>query len=137
MTVAGNPSILLPVQDGPVATCCHLDVCFVYVNCTVDFAAFISVLNYGTSILCVGFYVELPQRTQFMVNGARANYNLTTWLGASTAMAMVMVTTTAMVIATAMVRVMTTVTTMGSVALIIMKAIFRIYLNSHIAFRQC
>jgi hypothetical protein len=29
MTVAGNPAILLPIQDGAVALCCREDVCFV------------------------------------------------------------------------------------------------------------
>ncbi len=82
-TVADNPSILLPVQDGPVATCRHQDVWFVCVNCMVNFAVIILIPNYSMSILRVGFYVKLPQTTRVVVDGVSTNYNLTTWLGAS------------------------------------------------------
>jgi hypothetical protein len=61
-TVANNLSILLPVQDSPVTTCHHQDVCFIHVNCTVDCAALISVPNYSTLILCVGFYTNYPRQ---------------------------------------------------------------------------
>jgi hypothetical protein len=59
-TIAGNPCIPLPVVDDTVATCCHQDVCFVCVNCMVDFSPLISTPNYGTLVLCVGFYAKLP-----------------------------------------------------------------------------
>jgi hypothetical protein len=75
-----DPSILLPVADGPLPTCRQQDVRYVHVSCTIDFARLISIP--GPTVLCVGFYIELPQTTRVMVNGVGANYNLTSWLGA-------------------------------------------------------
>jgi hypothetical protein len=77
---AGNLSILLPIVNGPIATCRHQSVCIVCVNCMVNFAVLISVRNYGRSILRVGFYVKLPQTTWVMVKGNHADYSLTTLL---------------------------------------------------------
>ena len=77
---AVDPSILLPVTNGPLPTCRQPDVRYVRVSCTVDFARLISVP--GPTVLRVGFYVKLPQTTRVMVNGVGANYNLTSWLGA-------------------------------------------------------
>jgi hypothetical protein len=79
-TIAVNPAILLPVTDGPLPACCQQDVRYVRVSCTIDFSRLIAVP--GPTVLCVGFYVELPQTTRVMVNGVNANYNLTSWLGA-------------------------------------------------------
>ncbi len=79
MTVAGNQSILLPIQVSAIADCRKGDVCFVCVTCNIDFTHFISIPTYGTSILRVRFYIKLPQMTVVQVNGAGANYNLTTW----------------------------------------------------------
>jgi hypothetical protein len=36
--VTGNPSILLPVVDGPITTCHYQDIHFVCINCMVNFA---------------------------------------------------------------------------------------------------
>jgi hypothetical protein len=80
-TVADNPSILLPVINGPLNTCCHQDVCYVRVSCTVDYAWLITVP--GPTMLHVAFYIELPQTMRVMVNGVGGNYNLTSWLGAA------------------------------------------------------
>jgi hypothetical protein len=80
-TLAGNLSILLPVVDGAFATCPKEGVRFVRVNCTVDFASLIFIPNYGTLILHVGFHIKLLHSMVVMVNGAGANYNLTTWHG--------------------------------------------------------
>jgi hypothetical protein len=55
-------------------------VCFVQVNCSVAYAPPISLPNYGTSTHCV-IYVELPQMTVAMMNGAGAAYNMMTWHG--------------------------------------------------------
>jgi len=77
---AVDPSILLPVTDGPLPTCHQQDVRYVRVSCTVDFARLISIP--GPTVLRVGFYIELPQTTRVMVNRVGANYNLTSWLGA-------------------------------------------------------
>ncbi len=85
-TVTGNPALLLPVVNGPVATCCQQDVCFVHVTCTIDFTGLVLMPNYGPTTLCVGIYLELPQLTLAMVNGKNQAYNLTTWHGAANLM---------------------------------------------------
>jgi hypothetical protein len=83
MTIVGNPTILLPVLDGPVATCQNEGICFVRVTCTINFASLILIPTYGTSVLCIGFYIKLPQMTVVVVNGGGHNYNLTTWHSAA------------------------------------------------------
>jgi hypothetical protein len=82
-TIAGNPAILLPVQDSAVALCCQQDVCFVHVMCTINFQALITISNPGPMTLRIGFHIELPQTTVAMVNGSSVTYNLTTWHGAA------------------------------------------------------
>ncbi len=79
--VANNPSVLLPVINGPLNTCCHQDVCYVRVSCTIGYARLITVP--GPTMLRVDFYIKLPQTTRVMVNGVGGNYNLTSWLGAA------------------------------------------------------
>jgi hypothetical protein len=80
-TVAGNPSLLLPVIDGPINGCRQQDVRYVRVTCTFDYSRLISVG--GLTMLRVAFYLELPQTTRAMANGIGGNYNLTSWLGAN------------------------------------------------------
>jgi hypothetical protein len=80
-TVADNPSVLLPMINGPLNTCRHQDICYVRVSCTVDYARLLMVP--GLTMLRVAFYIELPQMTRVMVNGIGGNYNLTSWLGAA------------------------------------------------------
>ena len=80
-TVAGNPALLLPVINGPIAACRQQDVRFVRVTCTIDFGGLVTLLDYGPTTLRVGFYLELPQTTAAMTNGAGGVYNLTTWHG--------------------------------------------------------
>ena len=82
-TIVGNPTILLPVQNGAVAGCRQGDVRFVRVNCTIDFSPLITTPRYGMSILCTSFYMKLPQTTVVMQNHRSADYNLTTWHGAA------------------------------------------------------
>jgi hypothetical protein len=82
-TIAGNPALLLPVVNGPVATCCQEDVHFVCVICTINFTGLVLMPNYGPTTLCIGFYLELPQSTVAMVNGINQAYNLTIWHGAA------------------------------------------------------
>ena len=61
-TVAGNPSVLLPLIDGPAATCRKQDIKFVRVRCTLNFGALILLDPYPvTPILRVEYYIELPQ----------------------------------------------------------------------------
>ncbi len=54
-TVAGDPTILLPVQNGAVAGCRQGDVRFVRVDCSIDFTPLITIPGYGTSVLCASF----------------------------------------------------------------------------------
>jgi hypothetical protein len=82
-TDAANPAILLPVVDGALADCLKNDVCFVRVLCTINFSLMVTIPNQVPTVLCVGFYIELPQGTQAMINGAGTAYNLTTWLSAA------------------------------------------------------
>jgi hypothetical protein len=82
-TIAGNPALLLPVINGPVATCYQQDVCFVCVTCTINFTGLVLMPNYGQTTLCIGFYLELPKSTVTMVNGYKQAYNLRMWHGAA------------------------------------------------------
>ncbi len=59
-TIVGNLTILLPVLDGPVATCRNEGIRFVRVTCTVDFASLILTPKHGTLILRIRFYINLP-----------------------------------------------------------------------------
>jgi hypothetical protein len=82
-TVAGNPAVLLPVQDSAVALCHRQDIRFVQVMCTINFHALMSITNPGPMMLRVGFYIVLPQTTVVMTNAGGVAYNLTTWHGAA------------------------------------------------------
>jgi hypothetical protein len=44
-TIVGNAVVLLPVINGPIATCHLQDVCFVRVTCIVNFTGLISIPN--------------------------------------------------------------------------------------------
>jgi hypothetical protein len=79
-TIAGNPAILLPVQDGVAALCCRQGVSFVQVMCTIVHAL-MTIANPGLATLCVRFYIKLPQTTVTMTNAGGVAYNLTTWHG--------------------------------------------------------
>jgi hypothetical protein len=82
-TIASNPAVLLPAQDGAVALCCKQDVRFIRVMCTINFQALITIPNPGPTTLCIEFYIELPQTTVMMVNSNKVAYNLTAWHGAA------------------------------------------------------
>jgi hypothetical protein len=83
-TVAGNAQVLMPVQDGALPTCCKQDVHFVQIQCTLDFANLITINPYPVgSVLQVSYYIELPQASRAMVNGAGAGYTLVSFLGAN------------------------------------------------------
>ena len=82
-TTAGDAAILLPVVDGAYANCRKQDVRFVRVQCTLDFADLITMDAYPVgSVLRVSYYIELPQDTRPMTNGAGNAYTLVTFLGA-------------------------------------------------------
>jgi hypothetical protein len=81
-TAAGNSSVLLPVQNGRLDDC-RKNVKFVRVQSTVNFIN-LNVLNDpGPTILRMEYFIELPQTTVQMTNGAGAAYNLTTFHGTS------------------------------------------------------
>ena len=71
-TVAGNPSFLLPIQNGALANCRQSDVKFVRVQVSVDYTYTMR----GVSPICLDFYVELPQTATPMINRVRNAY---TW----------------------------------------------------------
>jgi hypothetical protein len=49
--------------------------------CNIDFSGFITIPNYGLMILCIVFYLKLPQTTVAMTDSHNVAYNLTTWHG--------------------------------------------------------
>jgi hypothetical protein len=80
-TVAGSPNILLPIVDGPAAICRKPDVKFVRVRCTINFGPLISINPYPvTPVLCVEYYIELPQAIQGVCRG-NINVNIETFMG--------------------------------------------------------
>jgi len=81
-TTAGDAAILLPVINGIYATCRQQDVCFARVQCTLDFADLTTVNPYPVAtVLRMSYYIELPQTSRAMTNGACAAYTLVSFLG--------------------------------------------------------
>ena len=80
-TIAADPTILKPVQNGLLANCRSSDVRFVRLQIALDFADLVTLDPPGNTILRHSYYLELPQTTQAMVNGGGAAYNLTTFHG--------------------------------------------------------
>jgi hypothetical protein len=76
-TIAGNPQVLKPVQNGVVGASRSQDVWFVCVQCTLDFGPLTTVNPYPVSlILRESYYTELPQSSRAMTNGAGGAYTL-------------------------------------------------------------
>ncbi len=82
MTTAADAAILLPVVDGNLANCRRPNVKFVRVQITLNFNSLVSVEPPGITTLQVEYYIELPQMSRAMVNGAGVGYNLVTYHGA-------------------------------------------------------
>ena len=81
-TSAGDPQVVLPVQDGNKAQCRKQDVRFVRVQCTLDFGSLITAHPYPiTPILWVSYYIELPQGSRTMADGRGTAYTLVSFLG--------------------------------------------------------
>jgi hypothetical protein len=80
-TTAADSAVLLPVLDGPVNTCRKQNIRFVRVQLNLDFASLITLDPPGVTVLHVEFYIELPQSSRDMINGAGGAYRLTTFLG--------------------------------------------------------
>jgi hypothetical protein len=46
-TTATNPTILMPVQNDALAACRKLDIRFVRIQCSIDFALLVTIPNPG------------------------------------------------------------------------------------------
>jgi hypothetical protein len=81
-TIAGDPKVLKPVQNGIVGASRSQDVRFVCVQCTLDFGPLTTVNPYPVSpILCVSYYIKLPHSSRAMTNGAGGAYTLISYCG--------------------------------------------------------
>jgi hypothetical protein len=83
MTTAADMAILLPVVNGNLVNCCRPNVKFVRVQITLNFCSLVSIEPPGITTLQVEYYIELPQMSRAMVNGASGGYNLVTYHGAN------------------------------------------------------
>ena len=79
-TDATDSSILLPVIDGAYVTC-RKNVKFVRVQLSVNFIDLVTIDNPGPTTLRSEYFIELPQTTHQLTNGAGSAYNLTTFHG--------------------------------------------------------
>jgi glycine cleavage system regulatory protein len=79
-TDAADAAILLPVVDGAVTDCCK-NVKSVRVQLSISFLDLVTVANLGPTTLRTEYYIELPQTSKPMTNGAGAAYNFTTFHG--------------------------------------------------------
>jgi hypothetical protein len=79
-TDATDSSILLPVIDGAYMTC-RKNVKFVHVQLLVNFIDLVTIDNPGPTTLRSEYFIELPQTTHQLTNGAGTAYNLTTFHG--------------------------------------------------------
>ena len=80
-TVADNPAVLLPIQNGSIADCRAEGVTFVRVSLALDFSDLSTIDPLPACVLRGTYYIELPQGTMQMTNGAGNAYNLTTYTG--------------------------------------------------------
>jgi len=78
-----DSSILLPVIDGAYVTC-HKNVKFVRIQLSVNFIDLVTIDNPGPTTLRSEYFIELPQMTCQLTNGAGSAYNLTTFHGTRT-----------------------------------------------------
>jgi len=86
LTIPGDSSILLPIQDGNIADCRSAGVKFVCVQLELDFANLTIATAHPARhnvVLRGEYYVQLPQSSQNLNNGVGAAYTLTSWLGPS------------------------------------------------------
>ncbi len=79
-TLAANPQVLLPIMNGAVAGCQKQDVKFVCVQCTLNFTTAVGLITIypypASTTICALYYIELPQGSHTLMNGAGAPYNL-------------------------------------------------------------
>jgi len=81
-TDATDSAFLLPVIDGAYVTC-RKNVKFVRVQLSVNSVDLVTAMNPGPTTLRIEYFIELPQTTRQMTNGAGTEYNLTTFHGSS------------------------------------------------------
>ena len=79
-TDATDSSILLPVVDGALNTC-RKNVKIFRVQLSVNFIDLVTIDNPGPTTVRIEFFIELPQTTRQMTNGAGNAYNLTMFHG--------------------------------------------------------
>ena len=82
-TVPGDKSVLLPVQGSNIADCRMPGVKFVRFQLELDFADLtIATVNPDPNVVLRGeYYLQLPQSSRNLVNGANDAYTLTLSLG--------------------------------------------------------
>ncbi len=81
-TMAADPAILLPLQDGPVIDCCKA-IKFVRVQLNLNYAMLANVNPPGPTVLRVTYYIKLPLTLRALVNGNGMQYSITTFIGPS------------------------------------------------------
>jgi hypothetical protein len=83
-TTANDPAVLKPVADGPVDDCRRADVRFVRLQLVLDFRELCTAAAATeNTTLCASYYLELPQETRAVLNGANVARQLTTFMGVS------------------------------------------------------
>jgi hypothetical protein len=86
-TLVADPQVLLPIMNGALAGCQKQDVKFVCMQCTLNFttaAGLITIDPYPASTtIPASYYIELPQGSCALTNGAEAPYYLVYFLGAA------------------------------------------------------
>ena len=80
---AADASILLPIQDGAAATCRASGVKFVLVQLALDYADLNRIDPAPNTTLRGEYYIQLPQDSIDLTNGAGNPYRLTTFTGAA------------------------------------------------------
>lgn len=81
-TTDADPSILKPVQDGPVNDCRPEDVRYVRLQLVLDFRDLCTAARAGDNCTLRGsYYLELPQSSENVLNGNNVPRNLTTFHG--------------------------------------------------------
>jgi len=80
-TTAADLAVLLPVVDGPANACHKQNIQFIRVQLNLDFASLVTLDPPGVTVLCVEYYIKLPQSSCNMTNKKSQAYRLATFLG--------------------------------------------------------
>jgi hypothetical protein len=79
-TMAANPAILLPLQDGPVIDCCKA-IKFMRVQLNLNYDALANVNPPGPTVLQATYYIKLPLHLHALVNGNGMQYSIIMFVG--------------------------------------------------------